>query len=205
MRTGTYDVIVIGAGPVGENVADRVVQGGLSAAVVERELVGGECSYWACMPTKALLRSAAALRAARQLPGAREAVTRDLDAAAVVARRDSFSSHWQDDGQVAWLKSAGIALYRGQGRISSDRVVEVTGEDGSATSLTARHAVVVATGSAALLPDIPGLREAEPWSSREAAAASAVPGRLAVIGGGVVASEMATAYRTGVLGDDGGP
>jgi pyruvate/2-oxoglutarate dehydrogenase complex dihydrolipoamide dehydrogenase (E3) component len=194
MSSSTYDVIVIGAGPVGENIADRVVKGGLSAAVVERELVGGECSYWACMPTKALLRSAAALRAARQVPGAREAVSGELDVAAVLRRRDSFSSQWKDDGQVSWLDSAGITLYRGQGRISADRVVDVSGDDGVVTSLTARHAVVVATGSGALLPDIAGLREAEPWSSREAAAAKEVPGRLAVIGGGVVASEMATAF-----------
>ncbi|GAA2189653.1 dihydrolipoyl dehydrogenase family protein [Micromonospora lupini] len=194
MTTMEYDVIVIGAGPVGENVADRVVRGGLAAAIVERELVGGECSYWACMPTKALLRSASALRAARQLPGAREAVTGDLDAAAVLARRDSFASHWEDDGQVSWLESAGIALHRGQGRISSARVVEVTGADGVTTTLTARHAVVVATGSSALLPDIPGLRESAPWSSREAASARSVPRRLAIIGGGVVAAEMATAF-----------
>ncbi|WP_241563959.1 hypothetical protein [Nonomuraea polychroma] len=102
----------------------------LSAAVVERELVGGECSYWACTPTKALLRSAAALRAARQMPGAREAVTDGLDAAAVLDRRDSFASHWKDDGQVGWLDSAGITLHRGQGRIVSANVVEVTGDDG---------------------------------------------------------------------------
>jgi dihydrolipoamide dehydrogenase len=196
MQDTTYDVIVIGAGPVGENIADRVVQGGLTAAVVERELVGGECSYWACMPTKALLRSANALRAARQLPGAREAVTGALDVAAVLRRRDAFASNWADDGQASWLDSAGIALYRGQGRISSDRVVEVTGEDGATTSLTARHAVVVATGSSALVPDVTGLREAAPWTSREAAAASKVPGRLAVIGGGVVASEMSTAFAS---------
>jgi pyruvate/2-oxoglutarate dehydrogenase complex dihydrolipoamide dehydrogenase (E3) component len=189
-----YDVIVIGAGPVGENVADRVVQGGLTAAVVERELVGGECSYWACMPTKALLRSPAALRAARQLPGAREAVTGSLDAAAVLSRRDSFASKWKDDGQASWLESAGIALYRGHGRIASTRVVEVTGADGTVTTLTARHAVVVATGSSALLPGIAGLREAAPWTSREAAAAGKVPARLAIIGGGVVAAEMATAF-----------
>jgi pyruvate/2-oxoglutarate dehydrogenase complex dihydrolipoamide dehydrogenase (E3) component len=194
MDTTTYDVLIIGAGPVGENIADRVTQGGLSAAIVERELVGGECSYWACMPTKALLRSAAALRAARQLPGAREAVTGDLDTAAVLRRRDSFASNWKDDGQVSWLGQAGVSLYRGQGRISSARVVEVTGEDGATTSLTARYAVVIATGSGALVPDIAGLREAAPWTSREAAAASAVPGRLAIIGGGVVASEMATAF-----------
>ncbi|TKA02129.1 dihydrolipoyl dehydrogenase family protein [Actinacidiphila oryziradicis] len=190
----TYDVVVIGAGPVGENVADRVVHGGLSVAVVERELVGGECSYWACMPTKALLRSAAALRAARRVPGAREAVTGDLDVTAVLRRRDSVASHWKDDGQAAWLDSVGIALYRGQGRITAERRVEVTDEAGSVTSLAARHAVVIATGTSALLPDIPGLRETVPWTSREAAAATAVPGRLAVIGGGVVASEMATAY-----------
>ncbi len=190
----TYDVVVIGAGPVGENAADRIVQGGLTAAVVERELVGGECSYWACMPTKALLRSGAALRAARQVPGAREAVTGDLDVAAVLRRRDSFASHWNDEGQVSWLESAGIPLYRGHGRIAGARVVEVTGADGTTTTLTARHAVIVATGSSALVPDIEGLPAAEPWTSRETVAAKEVPGRLAVIGGGVVASEMATAF-----------
>ncbi len=189
-----YDVVVIGAGPVGENVADRVVQGGLSVAIVERELVGGECSYWACMPTKALLRSGAALRAARQVPGAREAVTGDLDVAAVLARRDAFAADWRDDGQVAWLEQVGVPLYRGHGRIAGARVVEVTGEDGATTTLTARHAVVVATGSAALVPDIEGLRDAAPWTSREAVAAREIPGRLAIIGGGVVASEMATAF-----------
>ncbi|MEU4620765.1 NAD(P)/FAD-dependent oxidoreductase [Actinoplanes sp. NPDC023801] len=194
MIDNTYDVIVIGAGPVGENVADRVVRGGLTAAVVERELVGGECSYWACMPTKALLRSASALRAARQLPGAREAVTGDLNAAAVLGRRDTFASDWRDDGQVSWLESAGIALHRGQGRIAADRVVDVTGAGGVTTRLTARHAVVVATGTGALVPGIDGLRAAAPWTSREAASAKSVPGRLVIIGAGVVGAEMATAF-----------
>ncbi|WP_305787917.1 dihydrolipoyl dehydrogenase family protein [Symbioplanes lichenis] len=208
MNSSTYDVVVIGAGPVGENVADRAVQGGLSVAIVERELVGGECSYWACMPTKALLRSSAALRAARQVAGSREAVTGNLDTAAVLARRDSFASHWKDDGQVSWLESAGIALVRGQGRIGGERTVEVVSADGTATTLSARHAVVVATGTSALIPDIEGLRAASPWTSREAAAAKSVPQRLAIIGGGVVASEMATAYanlgaRVTMLARDG--
>ena len=194
MTTTTFDVIVIGAGPVGENVADRAVQGGLSVAIVERELVGGECSYWACMPTKALLRSAAALRAAQRLPGAREAVTGGLDSAAVLHRRDGFASHWKDDGQVSWLEQAGIALHRGQGRISGPRTVEVVDGDGTRLSLTARHAVVVATGTSALVPDVPGMAAAAPWTSREAAGAHSVPARLAIIGGGVVAMEMATAY-----------
>jgi pyruvate/2-oxoglutarate dehydrogenase complex dihydrolipoamide dehydrogenase (E3) component len=189
----TYDVVVIGAGPVGENVADRAVKGGLTAIVVESELVGGECSYWACMPSKALLRSPAALRAARQVAGAREALTGGIDVAAVLARRDAFTSDWHDDGQVDWLTGAGIDLVRGHGRIAGVRRVEVTRDDGI-TTLTARHAVVVATGSAALLPDIPGLRAAAPWTSREATSAKAIPGRLAIIGGGVVAAEMATAY-----------
>ncbi|MDG4787754.1 FAD-dependent oxidoreductase [Micromonospora sp. WMMD1102] len=196
MPDTTFDVVVIGAGPVGENVADRVVRGGLTVAIVERELVGGECSYWACLPIKALLRSASALRAARRLPGAREAVTGDLDPAAVLRRRDAIASDWKDDAQSSWLDSAGIALFRGQGRIDADRVVEVTGAGGVATTLTARHAVVVATGSGALVPDISGLAAARPWTSREAAAAPEVPARLAILGGGVVATEMATAYAS---------
>ncbi|OLT00253.1 pyridine nucleotide-disulfide oxidoreductase [Pseudonocardia sp. CNS-004] len=191
--SATFDVIVVGAGPVGENVADRAVQGGLSVAVVERELVGGECSYWACMPTKALLRSTAALRAAQRLPGAREAVTGELDTAAVLNRRDGFASHWKDEGQVSWLEQAGITLYRGQGRINGPRTVEVT-DDRTTVTLTARQAVVVATGTSALVPDVPGMAQVAPWTSRDAAAAHAVPARLAIIGGGVVAMEMATAY-----------
>ncbi|MDN3242476.1 dihydrolipoyl dehydrogenase family protein [Glycomyces tritici] len=205
------DLVVIGAGPVGENVADRAAQGGLETVIVESELVGGECSYWACMPSKALLRPAQVLSAARALPGAAEAVTGGIDVAAVLRRRDSFTSDWSDDGQVQWLESAGIGLVRGRGRLSGEREVTVTAEDGATTVLRARHAVAVATGSVPVLPDIPGLREANPWSSREATSAKTVPESLAIIGGGVVAMEMATAYaalgadvtvivRDGVLG-----
>lgn len=190
----TYDAIVIGGGAVGENVADRIVQGGRTVAIVESALVGGECSYWACMPTKALLRDAAALRAVRGLPGARHGVTGELDVAAVLRRRDAFASHWHDDGQVAWLEGAGISLFRGVGRISATRTVEVTDPDGFTTVLEARHAVVVATGSSAMVPPIPGLADVEPWTSRDAASAQEVPDRLAIIGGGVVGTEMATAY-----------
>lgn len=194
MTNTTFDVIIIGAGPVGENVADRVVQGGLTAAIVERELIGGECSYWACMPTKALLRDAAALRAVEHLPGARAAVTGELDVAAVLRRRDSFASHWKDDGQAAWLESAGVTLVRGEGRIAGTRQVSVVGPSGEIQTLDARHAVVIATGSSARVPEVPGLAAARPWTSREAASAATVPERLAIIGGGVVGVEMATAF-----------
>ncbi len=191
MDKAEYDVIVLGAGAVGENVADRVVQGGLSAVLVENELVGGECSYWACMPSKALLRSGQALRAARQVPGAAEAVTGDLDVAAVFARRDAFTHDWSDEGQAGWVEGAGIGLVRGHGRITGEKEVTVGG-----TVLTARHAVVVATGSDPLVPNVPGLRDARPWTSREATSAKAAPASLAIIGGGVVAAEMATAYAS---------
>src|SRR5687768_13688500 len=165
MSTREYDLVVIGAGPVGENVADRAVQGGLSVAIVESELVGGECSYWACMPSKALLRAGSALRAARDVGGAAQAVTGRLDIAAALKRRDAIVHEWNDASQVEWLQSAGIDLVRGHGRISGERKVTVTDADGGETILIARHAVAVSTGSAALLPDVPGLREAQPWTS----------------------------------------
>jgi dihydrolipoamide dehydrogenase len=182
-----YDLVVIGAGPAGENVADRAVKKGLTAAIVESELVGGECSYWACMPSKALLRPAAAVDEARRVQGVRGAT---LDPAGVLDRRDGFASHWKDDGQVKWLNGAHVDLYRGHGRITGPKIVTVGG-----TELRARHAVTVATGSGALIPPVPGLAEARPWTSREATSAREAPRRLAVIGGGVVGCEMATAWQ----------
>ncbi|MFC0534195.1 dihydrolipoyl dehydrogenase family protein [Phytohabitans kaempferiae] len=194
MQATEYDLIVLGAGAVGENVADRAVRGGLTAVLVEHELVGGECSYWACMPSKALLRPAQALRGARQVDGAKEAVTGDLDVAAVLARRDSFTHNWNDDSQVEWAEGAGISVLRGHGRLTGEKEVTVAKADGGEAVLRARHAVTVATGSEPLIPDIDGLREARPWTSREATSAKAAPESLAIIGGGVVATEMATAY-----------
>jgi dihydrolipoamide dehydrogenase len=191
----TYDVVVLGAGPVGENVADRARAAGLSTAVVESELVGGECSYWACMPSKALLRPVIAQADARRLPGLRESVQGPLEAPAVLARRDEYTSHWKDDGQVGWLEAIGADLYRGKGRLAGPRRVTVTGPDGTEHVLTARHAVAVCTGTRAALPDLPGLADVDPWTSREATSAQKVPGRLAVVGGGVVAAEMATAWQ----------
>ncbi|MFT4212080.1 MAG: NAD(P)/FAD-dependent oxidoreductase [Microbacterium sp.] len=194
MTESEYDLIVIGAGPVGENVADRATQQGLRTVIVESELVGGECSYWACMPSKGLLRAGAALRAAQAVDGARQAVTGRVDAAGVLRRRDRLTHEWDDSGQVEWLDAAGIHLVRGHGRLAGPRRVEVTAEDGGVTVLTARHAVAVCTGSAALLPDTPGLAQAEPWTSREATSVQEIPASLAIIGGGVVACEMATAF-----------
>jgi pyruvate/2-oxoglutarate dehydrogenase complex dihydrolipoamide dehydrogenase (E3) component len=191
MTTTEYDLIVIGAGAVGENVADRAVQGGLTVLIVESELVGGECSYWACMPSKALLRSGMVYRAARKVGGARETITEPLDVAATFARRTSIIHDWNDEGQVKWLEGAKIDLARGHGVITG--VKEVTVSD---TVYTARHAVCVSTGSSALMPDVPGLKESNPWSSREATSAKKAPKSLAIIGGGVVAAEMATAYAS---------
>ena len=206
------DVVVVGAGPVGENVADRVRAGGLDVVLVEHELVGGECSYWACVPSKTLLRSAAALRAARRVAGAAEAITGELDVAAVLRRRDQWVSDWSDHGAAEWVASVGIELERGHGRLAGPRRVVVERADGSEVTLAARHAVVVCTGSDPVIPPIVGLAEAAPWTSRDATSVKQPPARLVVIGGGFVAAEMATAFagfgtevtvlaRHGLLGD----
>jgi dihydrolipoamide dehydrogenase len=190
-----FDVVVIGAGAVGENVADYAVRGGLTAAIVESELIGGECSYWACMPSKGLLRTGQAVNAARRLPGVRA----EFDPAAVLAHRDEITHDWDDDSQAHWADGAGIAVVRGTARITGERSVLVRGGSagpGGERRLRARRAVAVCTGSEPVTPPIPGLDQVRPWQSREATSAHSVPKRLAVLGGGVVGVELAQAWAS---------
>ncbi|QTE30418.1 dihydrolipoyl dehydrogenase family protein [Pengzhenrongella sicca] len=194
LDTLRYDVVVLGAGAVGENVADRASRTGLSVVVVEAELVGGECSYWACMPSKALLRPGAVLAAAKAVRGAAGAVAGGVDVAATLARRDAIAHDWDDASQVEWLDGAGIDLVRGRARFTGPRTLAVTDDDGAVRTIVAARAVVVATGSGPMVPGVPGLAQAQPWTSREATAVQDVPESLAIIGGGVVGVEMATAF-----------
>ena len=185
------DVIVLGAGPAGEVAAGKLAAGGLEVALVERDLVGGECSFYACMPSKALLHPAQVLAETRRVAGAAEAVEGRLDVAAVLARRDEIVHDLGDGAQMGWLEERNIELIRGHGRLAGERVVEVAG-----ARLRARRAVVLATGSVAAIPPVPGLADAAPWTNREVTTAKAVPGSLLVLGGGVVGVEMASAYAS---------
>jgi pyruvate/2-oxoglutarate dehydrogenase complex dihydrolipoamide dehydrogenase (E3) component len=184
-----FDVVVLGAGPAGEVAAGRLGEGGLRVATIEQHLVGGECSYYACMPSKALLRPGELLAETRRVPGLR---AEGLDVGAVLARRDEVIHHRDDSSQLPWLEERGVTLVRGQGRFDGERRVRVGGDD----VLVAEKAVVVATGSGPVMPPIPGLVESRPWSNREATTASEAPESLIILGGGVVGVELAQAWSS---------
>jgi pyruvate/2-oxoglutarate dehydrogenase complex dihydrolipoamide dehydrogenase (E3) component len=190
-RAEEFDVVVLGAGPAGEVCAGRLGEAGASVALVERELVGGECSFYACMPSKGLLRPAQALAEARRVRGAAEAVSGPLDVSAVLARRDEIIHSLDDEGQLPWVREHGIELVRGSGQLDGERRVRV-----GSRVLIARRAVVLAPGSRAAIPPIPGLAEAAPWTNRQATTSERIPSSLLVLGGGVVAVELAQAYAT---------
>ncbi|MEU8243552.1 NAD(P)/FAD-dependent oxidoreductase [Actinoplanes missouriensis] len=215
----TFDVVVIGAGPGGEVAAGYLAQAGLSVAIVEADKVGGECSFYACIPSKALLRPGELAAQANRTPGV---VGATLDVPAVLAYRDELIGHLDDAGQVPWLEERRIELIRGRGRLIGERRVAVTppgsavtppggavtapggavtslggaSHNGAGEVLEARRAVILAGGTRAALPAIDGLAEAQPWTNREAVTAQEIPESLVIIGAGVVGVEMAQAYTS---------
>ena len=189
-----FDVVVVGAGPAGEAAAGRCAEGGLRTALVERELVGGECSFWGCVPSKTLIRPGDVLASALRVPGASATVQGTLDLAAALSWRDEMTNGWRDDTALPWLEEKGITLLRGAGSITGEREVTVRSAEG-ARGVRSTRAVILAVGTRPLVPPVPGLAELPPWDNRDATATKDAPRRLLVLGGGAIGVEMAQAFR----------
>ncbi|OAP61397.1 hypothetical protein AYL99_03600 [Fonsecaea erecta] len=199
LESATFDVVVIGSGPVGRQVATKTAEAGLSAVIIEEELWGGECPFWACMPSKAILRPGEALAAARQVGGARQLIAADrlVDVPGVFERRDKVTHKWDDDFFVDLSLKQKCSVVRGRGSIIAERKVLVKNVNGQEKTLVANQAVVIATGSDPAIPgEIQGIDHIDYWTPREATAADTVPEHLIIVGSGVVGCEMATAFST---------
>src|SRR6185295_13853355 len=198
MEVGTdFDVVVVGGGVGGVAAVRKLASTGLAVALVEDRLVGGECHYWGCNPSKTLLRSIEVFNLAKAVPGVRETISDDgLNVAAVFAKRDAIIEHLSDQDRIASLRQAGVAVFHGSGRLSGQRTVRVAHADNSEAVLAARHAVVVATGTRPNVPEIPGLSHARPWTNRDLTSMTRVPPRALVVGGGPVGVEF-SAILTG--------
>lgn len=194
MQEQIYDIVVIGSGPSGRELSLHSTKNGFSVALIESELVGGDCAYWACVPSKALLRPPEALAGARQVEGAKQAAVGTLGVESVLKRRDFYVDNWDDHTLTKMMEEGGVHIIRGHGRLDGRKRVIVNSNDGVSTILVARHAVVLSTGSRSTIPDVPGLVQASPWSSRNAT--KKVPQRLAILGDGAVACEMADIWSS---------
>ncbi|EXJ66127.1 uncharacterized protein A1O5_10742 [Cladophialophora psammophila CBS 110553] len=199
LESTEFDVIVIGSGPVGRQAASKTAEGGLSSVIIEEELWGGECPFWACMPSKAILRPGEALAAARQIGGAKQLIATDrlVDVEGVFERRDKVTHKWDDEFFVNLSLKQKCSVVRGKGSLVGEKKVLVKNVNGQERTLLAKHAVVIATGSDPVIPtEIKGIDQIEYWTPRDATAANTVPEHLIIVGSGVVGCEMATAFST---------